>query len=124
MIHHNNHKNIYCRAVNGQTFETIEHDTVLISTLLCTRNLYTYYYFEILICIYSVRGENDQISTNTFRYSTCCAANVYIFVYIFIGAPILLLSSYNFATESYACNISLQHIIAQQSCLSEVRALT
>ena len=65
-------------------------------------------------------GENDQMSTDTFRYSTCCAANVYIF----IGAPILLLSSYKFATESYACNISSQHIIAQQSCLSKVRALT
>ena len=29
------------------------------------------------------------MSTNTFRYSTCCAASVYIFVYIFIGASIL-----------------------------------
>ena len=96
----------------------------LISTLLCTRNPYTYSYFEISICIYNVRGENDQMSTKTFKYSTCCAASVYIFVYIFIGASILLLSSYNFATESYACNISSQHIIAQQSCLRKVRALT
>ena len=109
-------KSIYCWAY---TFEAIEHDTVLISTLLCTRNPYTYSYFEISICIYSVRGENDQMSTNTFRYSTCCAANVSIFVYIFIGNPILLLSSYNFPTESYACNISSQNIIAQQSCLSK-----
>ena len=39
--------------------------------------------------MYSVRGEIDQISTNTSRYSTCCAANVYIFVYIFIGAHLV-----------------------------------
>ena len=31
----------------------------------------------------------DQISTNTFRYINCCAANVYMFVYILIGAPIV-----------------------------------
>ena len=29
------------------------------------------------------------MSTNTFRYTTCCAANVYMFVYILIGAPIV-----------------------------------
>ena len=46
----------------------------------------------MFICIYSVQGEIDQISTNTSRYSTCCAANVYIFVYIFIGAPIVPLT--------------------------------
>ena len=43
----------------------------------------------MFIYIYSVRGEIDQISTNTFRYSTCCAANIYIFVYIFIEAPLV-----------------------------------
>ena len=44
----------------------------------------------------SVRGETDQISTNTSTYTTCCAANVYMFVYILIGAPIvpLTISSY------------------------------
>ena len=36
--------------------------------------------------MYSVRGEIDQISTNTFRYTTCCAANVYMLVYILITA--------------------------------------
>ena len=41
------------------------------------------------MCIYSVMGEIDQISTNTFRYTTCCAANVYMFVYILIGAHIV-----------------------------------
>ena len=34
------------------------------------------------------------MSTNTFRYTTCCAANVYIFVYILIGAPIVPLKLY------------------------------
>ena len=136
---HNFLSNVVHRQTNKQTNTQTDRQTdkltnatknitffakEVISTLLCTRNPYTYSYFEIFICVYSVRGENDQMSTNTFRYSTCCAANVYIFVYIFIGAPILLLSSYNFATESYASNISSQHITAQQSCLSNVRALT
>ena len=112
MIHYNNYKSIYCWAVNGQTFETIQHDTVLISTLLCTRNPYTHSYFEISVCIYSVRGENDQMSTDTFRYSTCCAANVYIFVYIFIGAPIYILTAENlgvcfsFFLENYLMDFS------------------
>ena len=34
-------------------------------------------------------GEIDQMSTNTSRCSTCCAANVYISVYILIGARIV-----------------------------------
>ena len=34
-------------------------------------------------------GERDQISTNTSRYTTCCAANLYSFVYKFIWAPIV-----------------------------------
>ena len=29
------------------------------------------------------------MSTNTFRYTTCCTANVYMFVYILTGAPIV-----------------------------------
>ena len=40
-----------------------------------------------------VRGEIDQISTNTLRYTTCCAASVYMFVYILIGAPIVPLNT-------------------------------
>ena len=52
----------------------------------------TYYcdsLLEIFICIYSVRGEIDQISTNTFIYTMCSAPNVYMFVYILIIAPIV-----------------------------------
>ena len=40
-----------------------------------------------------VRGEMDQISTNTSRYTTCCAANAYMFVYIFMGTHIAPLKS-------------------------------
>ena len=40
-----------------------------------------------------VRGEIDQISTNTYKYTTCCAANIYIFIYILIGAHIAPLTS-------------------------------
>ena len=38
--------------------------------------------------MFNVRGEIDQISTNTSRYITCCTENVYIFVYILTGAHI------------------------------------
>ena len=31
----------------------------------------------------------DQISTNTLRYTMCCAPIVYMFVYILIGAHIV-----------------------------------
>ena len=75
--------------MNAQIFVTIGHDTVQIRTLLYKRNPYSYLHLEIFICIYSVRGEIDQISTNTTSYTTCCVANVYIFVYIFIGDPIV-----------------------------------
>ena len=77
MIHYNTDNNTYCSAVNAQKFETREYNT---------RNLYSYSHLQIVICIYSVRGEIDQISTNTFRYTICCAPNVYMFVYILIGA--------------------------------------
>ena len=50
---------------------------------------YCYSLLEIFICIYSVRGEIDQISTNTFIYTMCSTPNVYMFVYIFIIAPIV-----------------------------------
>ena len=49
-------------------------------------------HFEIFIRIYSVRNKIDQITTNTSRYTTCCAANEYIFVYILIGRPIVPLN--------------------------------
>ena len=89
MIHYNNDYNAYCSAVNAQYVETRDHNTVQISTFLHTRNLYSYSHLEIIICIYSIRGEIDQISTNTFRYTMCCAPNVYMFVYILIGTPIV-----------------------------------
>ena len=41
----------------------------------------------------NVNHEIDQISTNTSRYTTFCAANVYIFVYIFIGTALVPLKS-------------------------------
>ena len=69
MIHYNNDNNAYCSAVNDQHFKTREQNTVYISTFLHTRNLCSYSHLEIFICIYSVRGEIDQILTNTFRYT-------------------------------------------------------
>ena len=57
MIHYNSNNNAYCRAVNAETFQTIEHNPVWISILLYTRNPYFYSHFEIVICIYSVRGK-------------------------------------------------------------------
>ena len=92
MIHYNNNNNTYGSAVNDQNFETRQHNTVQISTFLHTRNLYSYSHFEIFICIYNVRGEIDQISTNTFRYTMCSAPNVYMFVYTLIGAHIVSLT--------------------------------
>ena len=92
MIHYNNDNNAYCSAVNAKNFETREHNTVSTSTFLHRRSLYTYSHLKICICIYSVRGEIDQISTETFRYTICYAPNVYIFVYILIGAPIVPLN--------------------------------
>ena len=53
---------------------------------------YTYSYFGIFTCIYSVTGEIYQMQTNASRYSTCCAADVYMFVYIFVGALIVALN--------------------------------
>ena len=64
-----------------------DNRAVWISILLYTRNPYSYSHCEIFICIYSVRGDIDEMSTNTFRYTTCCAANVTVF-YILIGIPI------------------------------------
>ena len=46
----------------------------------------------MFICIYSVRDDIDQISTNTLRYTMCCAPIVYMFVYILIGAHIVPLN--------------------------------
>ena len=106
MIHFNNDNNAYCSAVNAQNLRQdsiIQYKQVhsytrakqlynclpLHHVCFYTRNLYFYSHLEIFICIYSVRGETDQISTNTFRYTTFCAANVYMFVYILIGAHIV-----------------------------------
>ena len=80
MIHYNSNNNAYCGAVNAETFQTIEHNPVRISILLRTRNPYSYSHFEIVICIYTVRGDIDQMSTNTSRYTIYSAPNVYIFV--------------------------------------------
>ena len=94
MIHYNNNNNAYCGAVNAKKIKTIEHNIIYISTLLCTWKPHSYSYVDMFICIYSVRGAIDQLSTNTFRYSTCCAANVCTFVYTFIGAPIVPLEDH------------------------------
>ena len=71
MIHYNSNNNAYCRAVNAETFQTIEHNPVWISILLYTRNPYSYSHFEIVVCIYSVRGDIDQMSTNAPSYTIC-----------------------------------------------------
>ena len=82
-IHYNNAS---FWSVNAQMFETkysinkyahIHKKPIF----LCT--------YEIFSCIYSVRGEIDQVLTNTSRYTTYCAADVYIFVYIFIRTTIV-----------------------------------
>ena len=61
----------------------------IIQYKLHTRNPYPYSCLEIFIFIYSLRGGIDHISINTFRYTLCCAPNVYMFVYILIGTPIV-----------------------------------
>ena len=88
MIHYNSNNNAYCRAVNAETFQTMDHNLVWIRILLYSRNPYSYSHFEIVICIYSVRGDIDQMSTNTSIYTMCSAPNIYIFVYILIETPI------------------------------------
>ena len=95
MIHYNSNNNAYCRAVNAETFQTIEHNPVWISILLYTRNTYSYSHFEIVICIYSVRGDINQMSTNTSSYTICSAPNVYIFVYILIETRIVPLRQFD-----------------------------
>ena len=42
----------------------------------------------MIICIYSVRGDIDQMSTNTSSYTICSTPNVYICVYILIETRI------------------------------------
>ena len=50
--------------------------------------------FYSSVCrVLEVTGEIDKKSTTTSRFSTCCAANVYIFAYIFIGTPIVPLTT-------------------------------
>ena len=93
MIHYNNNNNAYCRAVNAETFQTIGHNPVWISIFLYTRKPYSYSHFEIVICIYSVKGDIDQMSTNTSSYTICSAPNVYMFVYILIETRIAPLTN-------------------------------
>ena len=113
MIHYNSNNNAYCRAVNDETFQTIEHNPVWISILLHTRNQYSYSHFEIVICIYSVRGDIDQMSTNTFSYTICNPPNVYILVYILIETRIAPLTTESlvikiiFATHNWCAMWSL-----------------
>ena len=68
------------------------HHVCFISILLYTRNPYSYSHFEIVIWIYSVRGDIDQMSTNTSSYTICSAPIVYMFVYILIETRIAPLS--------------------------------
>ena len=89
MIHHNNDNNAHCSAVNAQNRETRDINTIWISTFVYTRKVYSYSHLEIFICIDSVRGEINQISTNTYRYTMCSAPNVYMFVYTLSGAHIV-----------------------------------
>ena len=115
MIHYNSNNSAYCRAVNAGTFQTIGHNLVWINILLYTRNPYSYSHFEIVICIYSVRGDIDQMSTNTSRYTICSAPFVYIFVYILIETPIAPLSvsiskpKHSYMTTSKYSNWSLKY---------------
>ena len=47
-------------------YKVVHHYTLpKLSTFLYTRNLYSYSHLEIFICIYSVRCEIAQISTNS-----------------------------------------------------------
>ena len=80
MIHYNNHNNAYCWAVNAQTFETIEHNTVKITTLLYPRKPYAYIPILKYLSVLILRSEINQISPNPSRYNICCSANVYIFI--------------------------------------------
>ena len=61
----------------------------------CTQKL-GHHSLRYVFNFYSVRGEIDQISTNTFRYTICCAPNVYVFVCILIGAPVVPLKCWIF----------------------------
>ena len=81
MIDYNNVNNAHYAAINGQNLRQyiIWHRLVLSYT---HENHILIFDFDIFIYIYSVRGEIVQISANTFGYGICCAANVYIFVYI------------------------------------------
>ena len=94
MIHYNTDNNAYCSAVNAQKFETREHKYSINKYILKHKKATFLFTFRLFICIYSVRGEIDQMSTNTFRYTICCTANVYIFVYILIEDHIVPLRDF------------------------------
>ena len=110
MIHYNSKPNAYCRAVNAETYQTMKHNPVWISILLYKRNPYSYSYFAIVVCIYSVRGAIDQMTTNTPSYTICSAPIVYICVYIFIEICIAPLISSQVRTLYYGVeNVPKNH---------------
>ena len=87
MIHYNRNNNAYCRAVNAETYQTIERNPVRISILFIHKKPIILFTFKIVICIDSVRRDIGQMSTNTSSYIICSAPNVYILVYILIETP-------------------------------------
>ena len=116
MIHYNNDNNAYCPAVIAKNSETRGHNNaVYISTFLHTSNLSSYSHLEIFICIYSVRGEIDQILTTTLRYTMCSAPNVYMFVYTLIGTHIVPLTELLFMKgnhhEAFVCTLTLKELV-------------
>ena len=68
---------MHCNNVNNAHI-TIQHNTALIST---QENDILILNSDIFIYMYSVSLEISKISTVTSRYSICCAANVYMFIY-------------------------------------------
>ena len=59
----------HCSAINAQNFQTREHKYSMNNYILKHKKPFSYSHSEIIICIYSVRGEIDQISTNPSRYT-------------------------------------------------------
>ena len=79
------------------------------SILLYTRNPYSCSHFEIVICIYSVMGDIDHMSTNTCSYTICSAPNGYIFVYILFETRIAPLMGQNVCSLD-ANNLLSMHV--------------
>ena len=119
MIYYNRNNNAYCRAVNAETLKTIEQNLLWISILSYTRNPYSYSYFEIVICIYSVRGDIDQMSTNTSNYTIGSAPYLYIFVYILIETHIAPLICQHLPERMYVLGILCRsYFCTKQSIVS------